>query len=76
MLFDLWFSFSKPPWAQVNLLCRWSCGVLDLSGPINPYSNSSRRLLSSAIVSFAVGFYICFYLLLDEASQKIVMLGS
>ena len=76
MIFDWWFDFSEPPWAQVILLCRFSCVSLISLASLILHPTIPQDSLSSAIVRLAVGLCICFHQLLDEASQKTVMLGS
>jgi hypothetical protein len=39
-----WFSLCEPPWTQVSSFYRFSCGVLDSSGLLNPIPHSSTRL--------------------------------
>ena len=41
MISGWWFSLWRPLWDQVGWFCRFSCGVLDLSGSLNPLSPSS-----------------------------------
>ena len=48
MLFDWWFSLCEPPWAQVSLLCRSSCGVLDPPAPSILLLTLTQVSLSSA----------------------------
>lgn len=66
----------EAPWAQLSLLCKSSCAVLDPCGSLYPSSHSSTKLLELRSFCWAMGLCICFCQLLDETSQKAVMLGS
>lgn len=75
ILFGWLFSLCEHPWAQVSLLCRSSCGVLDPTISFSSSCYSSSKLLSLAYC-LAVDLCISFLQLLGQASQKTVMLGS
>jgi hypothetical protein len=73
MLFSWWFILCESPWPQVIGLCR-SCGVLDPSSSLTSPTSHSSTGLPELCLMLAVGLCICLHPLLDEASQKTVML--
>jgi hypothetical protein len=74
MFFGWWFSLCDFHGLRLINSAGLLCGVLDSSvSPNPPHSHSSARLPSSAQY---LGLYICFHQLLNEDSQKTVMLGS
>lgn len=71
----LWLvlSLCKTAWAQVSLLCRSSCVVLDpaASSILSPLLQKTLQALHDVWLLVSA----CFHQLVDEVSQKTVMLG-